>query len=481
MENALEPWLADLEATELPALSSNLDKLKRLVADENVRITELSEIIEEDPGLTLRLLRRINAVRHRHLRHEITTVQHAVMMLGLDPLQSLPEGMPTIEAIESKPVRGRLRRLYSRAFHAAYQARDWARFHKEMEPDENFMAALLRNLAEMLFWMRAPTRMAQLEKLKHGDEMEAEEAEFVTFGFGLDQLTHRLALQWGLPSLVSECVQPGNAGKKRVLGIMLAGRLAAAAEKDWYTPEMTEVIGEVADFLPETFGETAARLHRSAVAAARESLALRVRPAAFRLLWPSRPEAEPGWEPHPGSEAGGSVDFCLCPQPAIFHSVLERFTGSGEAMRLQELLDLALQALHEGLGLNRVLFALLNPEKTELRARAALGAETDTRFNGFRLELEGGNLFSKLMDRPQALWLDHQNRDKFLPLLPETFLDAVRSDSFFAMSVFIRGQPVGLFYADRHRPECRLDSRAYHRFKQLVMQAARAMEPLVRK
>lgn len=485
MEQTLEQWLADLESTELPAFAIHLETLAGLTRDDNVRVGQLAAVIERDPGLTLRLLRRINAVNHKHLRTEVTTVSHALMMMGMGALGSLSQDLPTVEAIEDKRLRAKLRHLYARCYHAACQARDWARYHKEMEPDESFTATLLHDLAELLLWRRAPESMERLEKLKHGDEMEAEEAEYVVFGFGLNELTSRLCKQWGLPSLVADSVHPENTGKRRVLGIMLADRLARAAEKTWYSAETTAVIEEIADYLPLSFGVAANRIHRTAVDAAPDIWAMRVRPAAARLLWPSRPEAEPGLaretsaaDPKPFS---GSAEFCLCPQPVTYRSVLERLAGEVKVERpLQALLELALRGMHEGLALNRVLFALLTPAKTELRARAAMGAENDTRFNNLTIDLETENLFTRLLERPQALWLDEKNRETFLPLLPKGFRETVGVDCFFVISVFVKGQPVGAFYADRHRPDCRLDARAYHRFKQLAMQAAKAMAPLVK-
>ncbi len=476
MEQTLEEWVARLEPVELPAFGHSLRELERLAADDSIPLTRLTAIVEGDLGLTLRLMRRINAVGHKHLRSEVKTVRHGLMMLGMSALQRLPEGVPTIEQVGDKAPRVRLRRGYARAVHAASQAREWSRWLRDIEPDEAYLAALLHGLGEMLVGLHSPARLTELERLKHGDEMEAEEAEFVTLGFALDRLTSRLAAAWGLPSLVDESLQPENTENRRVRGIMLAGRLARAAERDWYAPETTAILEQVADLLGCSFGSAAARAHRTAVDVARDGLPLYgVRPAAARLLLPTRPEAAPGWSPTHREEPPG--EFCLCPQPAAYAQALARLRHPPDQVEsLHDLLELALKGLHEGLALNRVLFALMTPAKTQLKVRGAIGAEGDARFNRLTLDLDEDNLFSRLIQKPQALWYDDSNRDRFLPLLPEIFQKAVGVPRFFVMSVFVKGHPVGCFYADRHNAYCGLDSRSYHRFKELVLQAGRAME-----
>lgn len=475
MQDALEEWSSRLEPVELPAFTHSVRELERLAADDNVAMPRLTAVIERDPGLTLRLLRRMNALRHRHLRTDVTTVHHALMMMGLTALRKLPEAMPTVEALPDKAMRVRIRRLYASAFHAASQARDWAQFHRELEPGESYVAALFHRLGDMVLALEASDRLHAIEQLKHGDEMEAEEAEFVTLGFGLDQLGTQLAGRWGLPAIVAESLQPENAGRLKVLGIMLAARLAQAAESDWYTPAVTTTLEQVSEFLPRAFGSTAARVHATAVDVARESGFYGIRPAAAWLLLPSRPEAAPGLESRPASDEG---EFCLCPQGPVFDAVLARLGSDRGDVGLPGVLELALKGLHEGLGLNRVAFALLTPEKTQLKARAVLGAETDARFNRFSVDVDADNLFGKLLSKPQAVWFDNNNRATFEPLLPAGFLQHVKVGGFFLMSLFVKGHPVGVFYADRHTDACRLDARAYHRFKQLCLHTGKAMARL---
>ncbi|MCK5640104.1 MAG: HDOD domain-containing protein, partial [Gammaproteobacteria bacterium] len=88
MQASLEKWVDKLQYVKLPALPGTTRALVRLRTNKDISMNELAVVIEKDPGLTLNLLRTINGLKHRHLASEVTTVEHALMMLGLKGLTS---------------------------------------------------------------------------------------------------------------------------------------------------------------------------------------------------------------------------------------------------------------------------------------------------------------------------------------------------------------------------------------------------------
>ena len=493
MDKALNAWFEKLKNAAVPALPQNLASLASLAADDNVAMGRLIGVIEQDPGLTIALLRTINAVKHKHLRTEVTTVEHGLMMLGLTKLRTIPAQAPSMAKLGDATVRSALQRVYSRSYHAACQAREWARLRKDLEPGEIYCATQLHGIAEILLWAQAPKEMARVDELTHQDRMEPEEAQYVSLGFGLDQLTVALGQEWGLPSLLCDSLQPENAQNQRVLGIMLAIQLARAMQFGWYTHQVTSVLEQIAEYLHYDYDSTVAHVHETAARASRLIHDPQLLPPALGLLFPSQPEAELGWEPpeqeadSPSPQQGEKApneheppaDFCLAPQRQVLRrSMVELNRHMDGTLSLSQALHLSLEGMHDGLGLNRVVFAMLTQEKRHLKARGIRGSDNDPTFNRFAVELDGWNLFSRVMEKPQALWLNDKNRSKFWPLVPEGLYQITRSNAFFVMSVFVKGKPVGLFYADRHTGSCRLDPRAYHYFKQLVQQTAKTLEHL---
>lgn len=484
MNESLAKWAGKLQQHPLPAFKTNCELLQQLSATQNIDMGLLAAVIESDPGLSVLLLRHINALRHKHLRSEITTPRHALMMLGMQQLRQLLLKVSYAEAL-SKENQLHLRHQYSQALHAGYQARDWGRLGRDHDVEELYAAGLLHNLAEMQLGLYAADKLAKVYQLMQQKDMEAEEAEYVVFGFSFDQLTLELARNWHLPNLLCDSVQSENASQKRPLNVMLAAQLARCSRHGWYTSVINQITDEVAEFMLSDTPSVTTLLHRNAVEAARESIVYNVAHPAALLLLPAedpelkeqtkkalqtaqvdKPDSEEG--EHPVEEAS----FCLAPQRRVLARVLKTLNNPDETLPLKEILRLVLEGMHDGLALNRVVFAALTPSRDQLRAGYMLGSDNDPAFKRFNIDLSNSNLFVRLMEKQQSLWLDDNNRAKLFPAIPINFHKLINNDSFFAMSLVVRNRPVGLFYADRHRPNCSLDEESYKRFKQLVTVAA---------
>jgi HD-like signal output (HDOD) protein len=485
MNESLAEWLNKLDQSCLPALQANIERLKQLAADENADMGQLVGVIESDPALALRLMRYINNLRRKHLNSEISTVRHGLMMLGMSHVQQISQNVTAVEDLP-EDIRQRLLRHFSRSFHAAYQARDWARLTKDMVADELYLAALLRNLGEILLDLTAPQEMERVREMIHEKAMESDEAEYIVFGFNIDQLTLALAQHWRLPDLLVDSLKSENAQRNRVLNVMLATQLADYAEHGWYTRPMYELQEQIADLLLADTTSTATLVHRNAVEAAQESAQFNVPHPAITLLYPVTLSDEAEETPQPESEDTATVidenntDFCLLPQRHVLVRVLKQMAAADETVPLKDIIALALEGMHEGLGLNRVVFAMLTPDKGQLRARRIVGSENDPQFSRFMVDLVSHNLFVRLMEKPQSLWLNSGNRGKFFPLIPIQFHKLIRNDSFFVMSLFVKNKPIGMFYADRHTSSCELDEETYKRFKHVVAQVSHTLSQVVK-
>ena len=484
MNEALADWVNKLDTQGLPALQESTERLRVLGSKDNSNMDELVAVIESDPGMTLRLIRYINNLRHKHLRTEITTVHHGLMMLGMSHLQKIPEDTELVEDLP-EASRERLLRHFSQGLHAGYQVRDLARITKETVADELYLAAMLHNMGTMLLDLHAAEEMSRVRELMHQKQMEADQAEYVVFGFTTDQLTIELAKLWKLPEILLDSLRGENAQHKRVLSVMLSAQIAETAENGWYNPDMMELLEPLADLLLSDIGSVATLLHQNAAESARASMHLGVPHPATMLLYPVPPVVDANTLPieqqntQLPEELEENADFCLAPQrPALIKTLKRLSDHDKEPLLLRDVLALTMEGMHDGLGLNRVMFAMLTPDKGQLKSRRILGSGNDPQFNRFTVDLNSHNLFVRLLEKPQSLWLDDNNRAKFFPLIPINIHKLLRNDSFFVMSLFIRDKPIGIFYADRHTRSCRLDEQSYKYFKHLVTQASMCLAQL---
>ncbi|MCW8983292.1 MAG: hypothetical protein OQK13_04535, partial [Gammaproteobacteria bacterium] len=140
----------------------------------------------------------------------------------------------------------------------------------------------------------------------------------------------------------------------------------------------------------------------------------------------------------------------------------------------KDLIQNTMLALHDGIGLNRVVFAVPT-NRNQLKGRSVIGSDNNPIFNQFSIDVLPGSLFEKIMSKPTTLWLDDHNREKFWPHIPEDFQRKICNSSFFISSIHQNDKPYALIYADRHTVQCRLDERSYKLFKRITTEMMKCL------
>jgi hypothetical protein len=172
---------------------------------------------------------------------------------------------------------------------------------------------------------------------------------------------------------------------------------------------------------------------------------------------------------------------CPAPDSAAYKQVMDEIAAHlDQSLDLHGMMSLVLQGMREGVGLQRVVFALLTPDQAMLKAKYVIGGQ-DSPLAQFHFPLNPPNLFGRLMEKTQSIWLNDGNSTSVGTLIPSEAWQVIGDGEFFAMSVFVHGKPVGLFYADRGRTGCQLDEASYQAFKGLCIRAAEGLAHLAKK
>ncbi len=479
VNTGIENWIERIGRKPVPVLPQTVAALRSHCARENAHISELVAEVERDPGLVVHLLRLTNSMSAGPLRTDVTSVQQALMMLGTEKVSELPARLPIIDDQLPTAALDRLHKTFARAYHAARQATDWAMLRRDMTPDEVFAATQLHFLGEMFVAIYAPQQLDAVDRMRREKHIACEEAEYLVLGFTLDQLTARLARLWRLPKLVLEALHPENARFPRAYGIMLAVQLARGAAIDWYRERTRAIEARAAEWLDMDEAELVARAHRLAVTVARDSPHYQAVPAAARLpLIPVEPAEDTAAE---DEHAGDDAEVCLMPRRAVLQNLLSTLRRP-ELLRehAYNVVSLVLKGMHDGIGLNRVVFARFEADENRLVAAKIIGADNDPVFSRFSVSLDEPHLLTRLMEKTQAVLIDDSTRERFWPLVPEDFRQLIGVQNFTAMSVVLDGRPVGLFYADRHSDTCPVDEQSYQYFKTVCLRASEVLEKLPR-
>lgn len=481
MSTDLERWIGVLQTKELPVLGRTVAALAELSARVNtLTAAEIAKVVYHDPLMTLKVITAVNGMRRGRISSDITTVEQAVMMVGINPFFTRFEQLAILEGglgANDESYRELLRAV-GRARHAAHLAWDWGVLRQDVRADEVYVAALLWHLGEIALWFFAPEQGMRIRRLMRAENLELIPAFREVLGFDLREFEIALARAWHVPDMYLEMMDPQHAGRPRVLEVTLATSIARRSEGGWYDEELHKDIEEVANLLHMDSDEAVARIHQQSAVVARSWEWTLVRPAAgwLPLLpgpWPDEPDAE---------NSGTTAPACMMPRPEVEQAALDEINAHLDGtLDLHEMMALALKGMHEGLGLDRVLFALLTPDRGKVKAKYVLGAEEGSPLHRFEFDLAPpDHLFARLMGKTQALWFKESNREKLEPLILPGIRDMIGAGEFYVMSVHVHGKPVGLFYGDRKHGTCELDPHSYEEFKALSLKAAEGLGHLAK-
>ncbi len=233
----LQGWVTFFSHTEIPVLKQTLRDLNAL-REEGDKATPIavSNIIARDPLMTALLLRYLQSHKRRSQTSEVLEVDQALLMLGIEPFFNNIVPKISVEEILSAhtPALIAALRVVHRSHRASSYAYDWAVRLRDMHFEEVRVAALLRDLTEILMWCFAPVEMLKISALQEQDKsMRSGAAQEQVLGFRLIELQKELAKEWKLPALLFDLMNAENSQQARVRNVVLADRLARHSSHGW--------------------------------------------------------------------------------------------------------------------------------------------------------------------------------------------------------------------------------------------------------
>ena len=264
-------WVHALNAAEIPVLRRTVEELARLREnEERVIARDIARVLLHDPMFTLLVLRYLQAHRRAAQITDITTIEHALMMLGITPFFEHFGNLPAVEstlAARPRALDGLMRVVY-RAHHAALYACDWACLRNDRRADEVAIAALLHDLAEMLLWCFAPEMPLRIAELLRTDaSLRSSAAQTSVLGFKFADLQGALLAEWRLAALLQSLMDDAHATHPRVINVALAVNLARHSAGGWDNPALPDDYAAIQRFAKLPQPEILARIRRTALQA----------------------------------------------------------------------------------------------------------------------------------------------------------------------------------------------------------------------
>lgn len=248
----LSSYIAFFRNVEFPVLRKTARLLAQLREhEEDLSPRQVGAVIHDDPLMALKLLIFQLRKRGRNQNHDITTVERAVMMIGMTQFFECFGDLPTLEetlADHPKALIGCLK-VIGRAKRAMYYARDWAILRHDIDVEEITIATLLNEVAEILCWCCAPDLTEKAFALQRATPgLRSAAAQRAMMGVAIAEIQLGLVREFELPQLLIALMDPANAENPRVRTVTLATDLARHAGNGWNDPALPDdfkAIGEL--------------------------------------------------------------------------------------------------------------------------------------------------------------------------------------------------------------------------------------------
>ncbi|MDO8926348.1 MAG: HDOD domain-containing protein [Sideroxyarcus sp.] len=233
----LDHWVAFLTQADIPVLKQTARDLAVLHEDQNkLSARSVASVIAVDPMMTVKLLRYLQQNKHRSQTSEVALVEQALIMMGVGAFYNKIPAAPTVQDMLTGQMDALVQLLHviHRSHRASEYAYDWAVRMSDLHYEEVRIAALLRDLAEMLMWCFAPQEMLGIRVIQQQDKtLRSRAVQEQVLGFALIDLQKALVQKWELPELLLMLMDETSSTKPKVRNVALAVNLARHSANGW--------------------------------------------------------------------------------------------------------------------------------------------------------------------------------------------------------------------------------------------------------
>ena len=259
-----------LSCPSLPSLPAVAVEVIELTRDPEVKLERLAQTIENDQGLTAKVLRTVNS-SYYGLRQKCSTIRQALVVLGLSAVRSLALGFSLVSAVDNDKEGFDHEDYWRRGLFTAVSARSIACAARSPLQDEAFLSGLLQDIGMVAMLEALGQRYIDILDKTGGDHRKLCRFELSDLELQHPDIGAMMAQRWKLPDELVLPVKyherpsagPVGAVGDLVRAVGLGGQLAdammsddplphlrrfRAKAKDWFglaSEQVDEIIAEV--------------------------------------------------------------------------------------------------------------------------------------------------------------------------------------------------------------------------------------------
>ena len=206
-ESPLKKKLHDVGG--LPSLPSLYRQVMKEINSEDASVAAVGEIIQQDIGMSAKLLQIVNSAAIG-LRHEVSNVVQAASLLGLQRVSSMLLMVEVFSTVVEKSLpRGfSVDALWSHSLAVAEMAKAIAaeEIDEEKIIDDSFTAGMLHDIGLVILASRLPEELSEALELARKNGLSLFDAEKKLFEGTHAEVGGYLLELWGLPDPIIEAI-----------------------------------------------------------------------------------------------------------------------------------------------------------------------------------------------------------------------------------------------------------------------------------
>jgi putative nucleotidyltransferase with HDIG domain len=203
-EQALDITALIEKVKDLPPLPTVVLKAMEMTLDPESSVRNLQLLISQDQALSAKILRIVNSAIYA-LRREVSTVSHAVAVLGMDTVRSVIMAASIEQVFQSaKALSTKL--MSDHSWGTALAARAIARHMRYENTEEALVCGLMHDIGKPVLLQNLRERYSVIISEVYKGNSTFHQMELLAFGFSHAHVGALLARKWNFPPSLVEVV-----------------------------------------------------------------------------------------------------------------------------------------------------------------------------------------------------------------------------------------------------------------------------------
>jgi putative nucleotidyltransferase with HDIG domain len=184
----------------LPTVPGTFRQISAMLEKPRITLDELGRFVSNDPALTVKILKMVNSAAYG-FPGRISSVSHAIMLLGLNVIKGLLLGVSVFELMQ-KSMAG----LWEHSLGCACSARLIAQKKNLKEPEEASVCGLLHDIGKVVLMLVFPREFEAVVAEAEATGVTLCQAEKTCFAVTHAEVGYWLAQKWHFPLNLVEAI-----------------------------------------------------------------------------------------------------------------------------------------------------------------------------------------------------------------------------------------------------------------------------------